>query len=153
MYFIHFILIACAGLADITFVLDRTGSIGIDNWYTELDFVANVVKNMYIRADGIQIAVIVYGTESTLWFPLNRHRSKRTVLEAVSKIQYDEATETRTDLALAMVQEVFGIGYGNRISVRDIAIVVTDGSSTDSVKTRNEAQNSKDRGEAIFNTY
>ena len=39
---------ACAGVADITFVLDSSGSLGLDGWNALVKFVADVVRNMHI---------------------------------------------------------------------------------------------------------
>lgn len=116
-----------------------------------LQFVERVVENMYIAPDGVRISLVVFGVQSQLLFPLDRYRNKMDILKAVQEILYDEATQTRTDLALEMVRsQVFGTGNGNRINVRDIAVIVTDGSSTDEVKTRYEANVARDRGIRMF---
>ena len=116
-----------------------------------LKFASRVVENMYIAEEGVHIALVVYGSEATVEFTLGDYTNKIDIMDAIDSIDYNEASETRTDLALEMIREtVFGFGNGNRLSVRDIAIVVTDGFSANRDSTRAQALSALNAGIRMF---
>ncbi|KAK2165643.1 hypothetical protein LSH36_47g02029 [Paralvinella palmiformis] len=121
---------ACAGEADITFVLDSSGSVGLDGWKTLINFVADVVRNMYIGRDAVRIGVITYSGKPRVVFNLKRYFTAGSVLDAIQNIEYDEGSGTNTAAALRMAKrDIYGQGTGDRLYVRDIVIVITDGQS------------------------
>ena len=122
---------ACAGEADITFVLDSSGSIGIQGWNMLTNFVATVVENLYIGRDGVRVAIVKFTEIPIMVFSLDTYFTSDDLIEAINTIEYDEGAGTNTAGALRMVRnDIYGTGRGDRLFVRDIVIVVTDGFAT-----------------------
>jgi hypothetical protein len=121
----------CAGAADITFVLDSSGSVGWFNWIKVINFVRTAVNELYIARDGVRVALISYSNYSRIQFKLDAYDTKQKLLNVLDEnhLEFLEM-QTNTSGALRMMrEEVFG-DIGNRLNVRDIAIVITDGIST-----------------------
>ena len=124
------IVSACAGEADITFVLDSSGSIGND-WSKIRGFVGRVVENMYIAPNGVHVAIVLFSSRSEIIISLSSHFRKSDILGAISRLPFQEGSGTNTTGALRlMMNEVYTQRRGDRLHVRDIAIVLTDGQST-----------------------
>lgn len=122
---------ACAGEADITFIMDSSGSIGLRGWEQLTDFVARVVNNLYVNENGIRIAIITYAGRSRVEFPLDRYYTKEEMLASIRALQYEEGSGTNTAGAISRaLTDVYRPGTGDRLYVRDIAVVITDGFST-----------------------
>ena len=85
-------------------------------------------------------------------FLFNRYYSRPALGEAFQSLVYNEGSGTNTSGALrTMRTEVMKQANGDRLSVRDIAIVVSDGFSTIERKlTAIEAQKLKDDGIRVF---
>lgn len=127
---VFFLSPACAGEADITFILDSSGSIG-NEWSKVRNFVASVVENMYISESGVHVAIILFSAKAEISIKLNSHYRKSDILDAIYRLPFQEGSGTNTTGALlTMMNEVYTQRMGNRLHVRDIAIVMTDGQST-----------------------
>ena len=122
---------ACAGVADIAFLIDSSGSMGVTNFERTKSFVIKVIENLYVSTDGVSIATIVFSLDVDLVFNLDKYRTKQAITNAIRNITYLESSGTNTAGALtAMRDRVFGSSASNRLNVPDIAIVITDGAST-----------------------
>ena len=55
---------ACAGEADIAFVLDASGSVAYKDWQKVISFVQRVITNMFIASEGVNVAIVTYGGHS-----------------------------------------------------------------------------------------
>ena len=117
-------------MADIIFVLDSSGSIGIEHWSQVLDFVKTVVRGFNIGPFAMQFGSVTFGNEATINFNLNTYNRTQDVLDAVDRIQYkDENTNTSGGI-WTMRQLMFTKANGDRPLAPDLAIVITDGVST-----------------------
>ena len=56
---------ACAGEADIAFVLDASGSIAYRDWQKVIDFVQGVISDMFIASQGVNVAIVTYGDKAS----------------------------------------------------------------------------------------
>lgn len=125
-----FIISACAGEADIIFILDSSGSIG-NQWSKVRAFVGQVVENMYIAETGVHVSVVLFSAKAEISIKLNSHNRKSDIQDAISRLPFQEGSGTNTTGAiLTMINEVLSQRMGDRLHVRDIAIVLTDGQST-----------------------
>lgn len=145
---------ACAGEADITFVLDSSGSVPIWDWEKLLDFTKRVVSEMYISQNGVRIAAISFSTQIKKEFYLNEHYTKTALYNAIDKIEYlEQLTNTAGALRALYVgnrDAIYDTNKGNRLNVRDLVIVVTDGASSDQAATEIEAKRIHERGLRTF---
>lgn len=144
--------VACAGIADIAFILDSSGSVGPTNWKRILSFVTKVIGNLYVSRDGVSIAALVFSRNVDLVFNLDKYHTKQEIISAIEKIEFLESSGTNTAQALtAMRERIFGKSSSNRLNVRDIAIVITDGASTEQRElTVPAARNAHDAGIRVF---
>ena len=55
---------ACAGEADIAFVLDASGSVRYQDWLKVIAFVQKVITDMFIANEGVNVAIVTYGGHS-----------------------------------------------------------------------------------------
>ncbi len=121
----------CSTKSDIVFVLDSSGSIGFDNWLLILDFVSSMIDRLNVASDKIHVGLVVFSNNAAVEFYLGDYTRKSELMDIVANIDYQDGV-TNTASALRMMREdVFSGGYGDREDVPDVAIVVTDGASTE----------------------
>lgn len=116
--------------ADIVFLLDSSGSIGLADFKTQLLFVANFSETFEIGPKYVQVGVVTFATLPHNEFNLNRYNNKGDLVNAIRNIRYI-AGSTRTDLALQYVEtNSFTTLAGDRELAANILIVITDGQSS-----------------------
>ena len=129
--------IECRTGLDLIFVLDSSGSVGPANFQIMLTFVTNVVSNLNIGSDQVRVGVIQYSTKASVRFSLNSYMTNASLLEAIANIKY-AGSGTYTNAAILTCIEQFNTSYGARPKsngIPRIAIVITDGYSTNSAAT------------------
>ena len=133
------------------FVLDSSGSIGIDNWLKVLNFTKSVAGDFQLGADAVQIGVITYGNRARTQFYLNTYSSGQNISNAIDNIRWlDQNTNTSGGIRL-MYTDLFNQRNGDRPSAPNIGIVITDGVSTfDANLTIPEADTARSRGIIMF---
>ena len=130
----------CRGTAvDIVFVLDSSGSIrdadppGGNNWNLMLQFVINIIRRLDIGQNNVHVGLVTFAESSRIDFLLDTYYDKNDLIAAVKVVPYmSGGTHTSAGL-LDMRINVFDPGNsdirGDRASVPDIAVVITDGES------------------------
>lgn len=121
--------------ADIVFLLDGSNSIGSVSFDEVRFFVSNIIKDLDIGPDNIHIGLAQYSGEPYQEFLLTTHTDKTSLLAAVAKFNY-RGGNTKTGKALNFLRtQYFTKEAGSRAEqkVPQIALVITDGSSGDSV--------------------
>ena len=126
-------------VADIFFLLDESSSIKtVANFKKELSFVTSVVDYLEIGLTKSQVGVMTFSDQPKIKFHLYDYRSKTAIANAISDIKW-KGGNTFLDRALAMVRrQGLNPRYGSRPDVPQIAVIITDGVSTDPRKTRKE---------------
>ncbi|KAK3591356.1 hypothetical protein CHS0354_040317 [Potamilus streckersoni] len=141
---------SCSAKADIVFVLDSSGSIGSTNYQKMLEFVKNVVQKFDIGADKIRVGTEIFSDRTYIQFQLNKYFDRAALENAITNIPYKRGT-TNTGQALKdLYSSMFTVANGDRPSIPNIAIVVTDGQSTNHLSTVNEAQSARNHGITVF---
>ncbi|KAL3859113.1 hypothetical protein ACJMK2_009345 [Sinanodonta woodiana] len=141
---------ACSAKADIVFVLDSSGSIGSTNYQKMLEFVKNVVQKFDIGDDKIRVGTEIFSDRTYIQFQLNKYFDKAALENAITNIPYKRGT-TNTGQALKdLYSSMFTAANGDRPGIPNIAIVVTDGQSTNHLATVNEAQSARNHGITVF---
>ena len=80
--------------------------------------------------DSVRVALLTYTSQPNIRFNFDRYYSPEALLDAIETIEYDEGSGTNTAAALrATKHDIYKPGTGDRLHVRDIVIVVTDGQS------------------------
>ncbi|CAL1545324.1 unnamed protein product [Lymnaea stagnalis] len=140
----------CQGQADIVFILDASGSIGETNYQLQKQFLADVVDQFTVGASAVRFSAVVFSSTTSLQFNLNRYTTKADIKQAILALPY-EADLTNTGKALKLTREqAFSAANGARPGVPKIAVVSTDGASTDPSDTSAEATLLKASGVTVL---
>lgn len=156
---IKFNIPACQSAADIVFVVDSSGSIrdanpadnSYDNWELILNFINSIIDRLDIGEHATRVGLVSYSERARHDFFMNNYYDRSALKNAVESISYmGSFTNTSGGLRL-MKDEQFTPQRGDRSSVRNIAIVITDGvSNKDADRTISDAVNARQKGVAIF---
>ena len=71
------------------FVLDKSGSVGANNFNIAKKFVENVIEYFDIFPARTRVAIVSYSTFLKLEFNFNNHINKKCLRNAILKIRYD----------------------------------------------------------------
>ncbi|XP_034553414.1 collagen alpha-6(VI) chain [Notolabrus celidotus] len=124
-----------ATVADIVFLVDGSSSIGIQGFEDMRGFLRSVVSGLDIGPDKVRVGLAQYSDESYQEFLLNEHMDKTALLAAVASFNYRTGgTETGKAIDFILTR-YFTEAAGSRAKQRvpQIAVVITDGDSTDDV--------------------
>ena len=122
----------CRTSADVSFVLDSSGSINFegDNYQTVKEFVYNFTEELDIEPDRNQVSVTIFGNNGSVVFGLDQYNNKTALLEAIEDVPYlDQATNTADGLCKVMNHVLTNSSRLRLLSVFKLVIVLTDGHS------------------------
>ncbi|XP_059194891.1 collagen alpha-6(VI) chain-like [Centropristis striata] len=139
-----------ATVADIVFLVDGSTSIGATNFQEVRTFLRDFVKDLDIGPDKVQVGLAQYSNDPHKEFLLKDHKDKKSLLSALERIPY-RLGDTNTGKAMQfLLDEYFTEVAGSRASKRvpQIAVVITDGESTDEVEK--PAQKLREQGAIVF---
>ncbi|XP_076592743.1 collagen alpha-6(VI) chain [Chaetodon auriga] len=141
---------AKATVADIVFLVDGSSSIGISNFQEVRQFLRSVVTGLDIGPDKVRVGLAQYSDEPYQEFLLKDHMDKNSLLAELDTFPYRTGgTETGKAIDFVLTQ-YFTKDAGSRASQRvpQIAVVITDGDSTDDVVV--PAQRLRKHGVIVF---
>lgn len=126
-------------LADIFFVLDHSSSLKTEgNFNKTLNFVTGVIDYLHVSPTETQVGALKFSNIPEMQFHLTDYTDKQDVASAVSRIKW-KGGNTFLDKALRMLRtEGLNKAYGSRENVPQIAVIITDGVSTDPYATKLE---------------
>ncbi|KAJ8265290.1 hypothetical protein COCON_G00143890 [Conger conger] len=79
-----------------------------------------------------QVGIVLYGSQSRLWFPLNRHSNKETLLREILATPFGEEPGNAVGQGVTYTRElVLPASAGRRPGVRGVLVIITDSRSTD----------------------
>ncbi|XP_030638997.1 collagen alpha-6(VI) chain-like [Chanos chanos] len=122
-------------MADIVFIVDESGSIQTENFRIVRKFLYRVINALDVSEEGINVGVVLYNTEPTCGLDLGSRQDKADILPYINSLPYrGGGTETGKALRFARTN-VFTKEGGSRkhLGVQQIAVVITDGKSSDNV--------------------
>ena len=129
----------CQACIDLAFVIDASGSIeasGRGNFKRCLNFVKRLVASFKISPRYARVGAVVYSSKARGMFGFKRYYKKRQLMKAIDRIPYLRRG-TRTGYALWYAQRY--LFRGQRRSCKRVLIVMTDGRSSDRVRSRAKA--------------
>uniref|UniRef100_A0A8P4KD98 Collagen type VI alpha 6 chain n=1 Tax=Dicentrarchus labrax TaxID=13489 RepID=A0A8P4KD98_DICLA len=141
---------AKATMADIVFLVDGSSSIGISNFQAVRQFLRSLVTGLEIGPDKVRIGLAQYSDEPFEEFLLKKHTDKNALLAEVDTFPY-RTGGTETGKAIDFLRTTyFTEEAGSRANQRvpQIAVVITDGDSTDDVVA--PAQRLRQQGVIVF---
>lgn len=117
--------------ADVVLLVDGSYSIGLDNFAKVRAFLEVLVNSFDIGPDKVQISLVQYSRDPHTEFYLNTHHDLDAVVMALRTFPY-RGGSTNTGRAMTYVREkVFQASRGARANVPRVAILITDGKSSD----------------------
>lgn len=126
------------------FVVDSSGSIrdrSLNNWDLLLQFLARICENFTIGQDGVRVGLVEYSEDARNVFFLNQHNDIGSLRNAILSTPYLGSFTNTSGGIRVMHLEQFTAQRGDRPSVPNLAIVVTDGESNlDQFRTISDAQ-------------
>ena len=129
----------CQACVDLAFVIDASGSIeasGRGNFKRCLNFVKRLVASFKISPRYARVGAVVYSSKARRMFGFKRYFKKRELMKAIDRIPYLRRG-TRTGYALWYAQRY--LFRGQRRRCKRVLIVMTDGRSSDRVRSRAKA--------------
>lgn len=111
------------------FVVDESGSIGETDFQLFREFIENVSSVLSIGQNNSRVAIITFNSAASLYFNLNEHSSRSSVVQAVRNLPYNgggtDIAEALTLLRETAQNGLLGISENNR----QVAMFMTDGES------------------------
>ncbi|XP_069574476.1 collagen alpha-6(VI) chain-like isoform X1 [Brachyistius frenatus] len=124
-----------AKLADIVFIVDESGSIGMANFQLVRTFLHSIVSGLEVKPTRVRVGIVTYNNQHAAQVYLNTFNSKDELLKFIKILPY-HGGGTNTGAALNFTRNtVFTKDNGSRKEkgVQQVAVVITDGESQDNV--------------------
>ncbi|XP_015805075.3 collagen alpha-6(VI) chain isoform X1 [Nothobranchius furzeri] len=124
-----------AKLADVVFIVDESGSIGVPNFQLVRTFLHSIISGLEVGPNRVRVGIVMYNTKPTAMVYLDTFNTKTELLNFIKILPY-RGGGTNTGAALTFTQEnVFVPDKGSRKDngVQQVAVVITDGESQDNV--------------------
>ena len=139
---------------DLVFVVDSSGSIqasGSGNWQLIRQFIANIVDKLTIGEAATRVGLVRYANEGENIFYLNTYSNKYELRNAVLALRYEDGNTNTSGGIRVMHRQQFTAVNGDRSTVSNVAIIITDGVSTwDKERTIPDANAARNDGIRIF---
>ncbi|XP_019627188.1 PREDICTED: collagen alpha-3(VI) chain-like [Branchiostoma belcheri] len=124
----------CSAVADIVFVVDGTGSVGLENFERMKTFISQLLAFLDIGENAVRVSIVQYAVQARTEFFLDQYFDLQALQDAVEAIQY-MGGYTKTGNAIDFATNVhFDVRNGARATVTKIVVVITDGISQDDVQ-------------------
>ena len=121
---------------DIVFVVDESGSITRQSFQKVKTFIYNFCREVLVNADDTadnsRVGIIIFNSTATEHIPLNSSIGSNELLRQINKLPYYHGGLTNTAEGLNLMLQQ---SWRNDVSVLRIAIVITDGRSTNHSET------------------
>ena len=119
----------CTVNADISFLLDSSGSIGSDDYRKVKEFAYNFTEGFDIGPKRNRISVTIYGTAGHVVFGYDEYRNKTSVLEAIDNIPFLDQWTNTPDGLCKVLNDILPNARLSDSSVFKLVVVMTDGQS------------------------
>lgn len=112
--------------SDILFIIDASGSIGLDNYIKQIQFVKNLINNMNLDENEQKVGIVIYENGVKKYLPFTS--INQTIFDTLNT-PYSYGSNTYTNDALKKGAEMF-TKY-SRLTAGKIMFLLTDGASSD----------------------
>ncbi|XP_041066226.1 von Willebrand factor A domain-containing protein 2 isoform X1 [Carcharodon carcharias] len=133
---------------DLVFALDASAGVGKVNFDKVKDFVKSAITHFEINRDVTQVGLVIYGSRSRTIFGLDASDSGTNLQKATSLATYLGGTASTGSVLLHIYDNVLNIRQGARPGANKVAVVLTDGASTDDAAV--PAQTLRNNGIMVF---
>ncbi|XP_053391926.1 matrilin-2-like [Mercenaria mercenaria] len=126
---------------DVVFLVDSSSRDGEQNFRKVKEFIKQAIGTFDIGLNLTRVGLILFNTNATIVFPLDRFNASTDLLNAVENVAYKPTDGRNTGDALELVRNQ-GFTY-DRPDVPNIAFLITDGYSSDKNSTIVQARLAK----------
>ncbi|KAL9966798.1 hypothetical protein ACROYT_G024919 [Oculina patagonica] len=120
----------CERVMDVSFLVDSSESVGLQNFKKLLDFVRSLAKTLRMSSIGTHASVVIFSDTARVQIKLGDHDDIRGFNKALRDVPY-LGRRTRIDKALRVASSgVFHSRSGMRAGVRRVAVLLTEGHQT-----------------------
>ena len=133
---------------DIVIILDSSGSIGSSNFQLMKTYIVNMLSGFTIGSDDTRVGVIRYSTSASIVIPLGSYNSYSQLSSAINSIDYNGGS-TYTYRALNLLTTAFATARVDE-GIPRVAIVFTDGKSSNAAVTALAARNVHNAGIYVY---
>lgn len=131
------------------FVLDASGSEGVENFKKELNFTAEFIKGFQVGPQHVQFGLVTFSNYGRSEFYFNTYKDLQSILHKLETINYSGGS-THTESGLSSAKFHFYSHHGARPNAQKIAIVLTDGQSYSTSRTIQKANDLKGMGVKVI---
>lgn len=137
--------------ADIVFLVDGSTSISLPDFQSMQRFMSLMVNQTTVGTNLTRFGVILYANDVESVFTLNKYKTKRDVLKAISALMQPNG-DTYTGKALEYSLQFFGPDHGGRAAqnVPQLLMVITDGEATDRYSLEAPSKALEQKGVQVF---
>ena len=136
--------------ADIVWILDDSGSVGYTNFRQMLEFVKTFVRSFKIGPLNVQMGAITFSTHAHEYIKLKDKLNEQDLINAINRLPYQSGTTHTSEALMGALNSSFTPQLGDRDSVTDIMIVITDGQSQNPRATAAAADRVHKSGVKVF---
>ncbi|XP_071109527.1 vitrin-like [Haliotis cracherodii] len=127
--------LGCGAREDITFILDRSGSIHYDDWIKMNQFLDKLIGKFDVSPDSSRIGMMIFNTKLQELIHFKDFSDKRRLLNEMdsklSSVQTDGGTKTH----LALERALQWYQHGSRSDAIKVVVIFTDGGSDSKYET------------------
>ena len=115
-----------------------------------LDFVKTFVRSFDIGPLNVQMGAITYSTHAHEYIKLKDNLNEQDLVNAINRLPYQSGTTHTSEALLGALNASFTPRHGDRDSVTDVMIVISDGQSQNPRATANAANRVHQAGVKVF---
>ncbi|XP_077414841.1 collagen alpha-1(XIV) chain-like [Vanacampus margaritifer] len=134
--------------ADMVFLVDGSGSIGLSNFQLILIFLENLVQGFMVDINQIRVGLVQFSTQPRLEWNLTTHMTKAAVVDAIRNLTYATGGTATASALTFVLENSFTAEFGSRANVPKVLFLITDGQSNGNVRA--PAQALRDAGIQVF---
>ena len=135
-------------ILDVVIILDASGSIGSSNFQLMKNYIINMLAAFNISPVNTRVGVIRYASSASIVVPLGLYGNYFQLRSAINSIRYTGG-HTYTNLALNLLSTAFTTARVDE-GIPRVAIVFTDGRSTNAAATVQAAQRVHNAGIYVY---
>lgn len=115
---------------DVSFIVDASESVGLQNYQKLLEFVRKLAKTLQMSPSGSHASLVIFSETARVQIRLDDHEDIREFIKALQEVPY-LGKQTRIDKALRVASVgVFNSRAGMRAGARRVAVLLTEGHQT-----------------------
>ena len=142
--------INCPFRIDLAFIVDNSGSIGLDNYVRLKHFLVSFIRQFKTPSKH-RFGVVRFSDDVTLEFQLGMYSNQADLEDRIYRMAFkDDATNTAGGIRVA-TDQIFSGSPGDRAGVKNVALLIADGASNrDERSTFPQARRAKRMGIEMY---